>query len=226
MKNSFKVLNLFFIILEAILLYVYHLNGGIVLKGIASGGFVFIGIINLIYALICKCKAIKFVYITVLGLIFSMLGDIILSSNFIVGALIFAIGHICYFIAFCAHKAYENKDVIPSAILFILSLSVLFLTPYFDFGGALMTVVVMVYALIISFMLGKAISVYLKEKSILNLLIVIGGALFFFSDVMLVFLIFGGAPALANTLCLLSYWPGQTILAFSTFVYVNFNKQA
>ena len=53
-----------------------------------------------------------------------------------------------------------------------------------------MEVVCVFYALIISFMLGKAVSNIIRERNILNLLIVIGSFLFFFSDLMLLFDVF------------------------------------
>lgn len=220
MKKAFIVLNALFIIIELILIFVYREIGGIVMKGIASGGFVIIGAVNLIYAYTKKARN-GFIWFLFFGLLLSMIGDMILGIDFIIGALIFALGHIFYFIAFCSLNKFENRDTIPSMILFIGSVALLTLTPYFDFGGSLMLVVCIFYALIISLMAGKAISSFLKDKSLINLIILIGAVLFFFSDVMLVFTVFGGAPAIADTLCLFSYWPGQTILAFSGYLYVK-----
>ncbi len=221
MKKKFLILNSVFIIIELILIFTYKEVGGILLKGIASGGFVMIGLINLIYAIACKAKKKVYPALIFAGLFSSMLGDVILGENFIVGALIFALGHIFYFVAFCKLNRFENRDSIPSMVLFLGATAILTLTPYFDFGGYLMLGVCIFYALIISLMAGKAISAFLKVKSSLHLIILIGAVLFFFSDVMLVFNVFGGAPKIADTLCLFSYWPGQTILAFSVYLYIK-----
>ncbi len=221
MKRRFLLLNAIFIAIEIFILLTYLVKGGILLKGIASAGFVIIGAINLIYAISDKTKKTVFPSLIFAGLFSSMLGDIIISFNFIIGALIFALGHVLYFIAFCKLNRFENRDTIPSMIIFIGAAALLTLTPYFDFGGNLMLGVCVFYSLIISLMAGKAISAFLKERSLLHLVILIGAVLFFFSDVMLVFNVFGGAPKIADTLCLFSYWPGQTILAFSGYLYAK-----
>lgn len=220
MKNTFKTLNIIFIIIEAILLFSYRAAGGTVLKGITSGGFVVIGLINLIYAVTAKC-GIKYPSTMFLGLFTSMIGDVVLQYDFMIGAVIFALGHIFYFIAFCTLKPYANRDAAPSAILFIGAAALLTLAPIFDFGSSIMLYVCLFYALIISFMLGKAIANYLKERTAFYLVVVIGAALFFFSDLMLVLSIFGGAPKIADTMCLFSYWPAQTLFAFTGFLHIN-----
>lgn len=221
MKKKFLILNVFFIIVEFILLFTYREIGGVALKGITSGGFVVIGAVNLIYAKISKSIGTAFPALIFAGLFSSMLGDVILNYNFMVGALIFALGHIFYLIAFCVRNKFENRDSIPSMILFIGAAALLTLTPYFDFGGNLMLGVCIFYSLIISLMAGKAISAFLKDRSTINLVILIGAVLFSFSDVMLVFNVFGGAPRIADTLCLFSYWPGQTVIAFSVYMYIK-----
>lgn len=220
MKNTFKILNIIFIIIEAILLFSYREVGGTVFKGITSSGFVVIGMINLIYATIAK-SGIKYATTMFLGLLTSMIGDVVLQFDFMIGAVIFALGHIFYFIAFCGLKPFKNRDAIPSAIIFIGAAMLLTLAPVFDFGSSIMLYICLFYALIISFMLGKAISNYLREKSAFYLILVSGAALFFFSDLMLVFNIFGGAPRIADTLCLFSYWPAQTVFAFTGYLHIN-----
>lgn len=221
MKQTFKTLNIAIVIISAVLLFVYLAVGGLFMKGVCSSAFVVLGLINLFNAKASKCEKTVFPFMIFSGLLLCMAGDIILQKSFMVGAVIFAIGHICYIIAFCSRKPFENRDSLPCVILFVFSAAILTLTPYFDFGGNLMLGICLFYALIISFMLGKILSDFLKEKSLLNLLLVIGAALFFFSDIMLVFNVFGGAPRIADILCLFSYWPGQTILAFSSYIYAK-----
>ena len=71
---------------------------------------------------------------------------------------------------------------------------------------------------IISFMLGKAISNSLRQTNMTNLIIVIGSLLFFISDFMLMLKSFADLPV-AGYLCLGTYYPAQFLLAFSLFVY-------
>jgi len=47
-----------------------------------------------------------------------------------------------------------------------------------------------------------------------------GSVLFYFSDLMLAFDMFGGAPPIAGTLCLATYYPGQCVLGYSVYRYV------
>ena len=82
------------------------------------------------------------------------------------------------------------------------------------------------YALIISFMVGKAISNILKENNFTNIIIMIGSILFFISDFMLLLNKFGNI-IVTNYLCLGTYYPAQFLLAFSLFAYsiMNFLKK-
>ena len=90
-----------------------------------------------------------------------------------------------------------------------------------------MEVVVVVYAIIISFMVGKAISNWmdglLKEKKSkpLELVIVLGSLLFFFSDCMLLLNVFADFPKVVDVLCLATYYPAQILLATSIYIYKN-----
>ena len=78
------------------------------------------------------------------------------------------------------------------------------------------------YALIISLMVGKAISNLLKEKNATYMTIVIGSTLFFVSDLMLMLDKFGNIPG-TSYLCLGTYYPGQFVLAFSLFIHASTN---
>ena len=69
----------------------YIVFGDLWLKGLTSAFFVLLGVINLIYAIKNKSNKQKFSIILVIGLIFAMLGDIILNIHFISGAILFAV---------------------------------------------------------------------------------------------------------------------------------------
>jgi len=223
MKKTFSIVNILLISLVLILDILYMCIGGLWLKSITSALFVSIGIVNLVYAIKNKENNLKFPIILVVALFIAMLGDIVLNINFIAGAIIFAIGHVFYFFAYCNLVKFEWKDLIYGVCILIPSVLIITLVPLFDFGGILMEVVCVVYAIIISMMVGKALSNYIKEKTLINLIILIGSILFFVSDLMLLFDVFSNLPRIMGVLCLATYYPGQCILAHS-IIYMNKSK--
>lgn len=219
LKNIFLIINTFLIM--GILLgdICYISLGGILAKGLTSGLFVILGLMNLIYLIVSKRKDLKFPSIMLCGLVFAMLGDIILNIHFIAGALLFAIGHVFYFVAYCFILKFKWIDLVFGFAIFIPSLLFITLVPIFDFGGVLMEIICVVYALVISLMVGKALSNFIREKNTKNLLILIGSILFFFSDLMLLLNVFGSLGKAVDILCLATYYPAEILLAFSIFLH-------
>ena len=215
MKKSAYILNSIFLLAIIILDIFYIVNGGIILKSITSACFFMLGVINLIFVLRMKTEKIKFSILLLVGLFFAMLGDILLEINFIVGAIFFAIGHIFYFISFCWLERFKWTDLIFGFVIFIPSVLVITLYPHFDFGGVVMEVLCVFYALVISLMVGKAVSTYIAKKSLSRLIIMIGTILFFFSDLMLLFNVFSSVSSAFGVLCLATYYPAEFLLAFS-----------
>ena len=221
MKILFSILNA--ILVCAVLAgdVCYTMFGGLWLKGLTSGFFVLLGIVNLIYLVLRKSKHVKFGLIMLVALVFSMIGDIVLNlgeTGFMIGAGIFAIGHIFYFISYGVLQKFKWTDLIASMVIFVPSCLVITLVPIFDFGGILMEIICVIYALIISLMLGKAIANLIREKSWINLIVVIGSFLFFFSDLMLLFSNFAEVSRIFDILCLATYYPAQCVLGCSLFV--------
>lgn len=215
MKKFFNILNCVLIFLVLIGDFCYTTKGGLWLKGITSFGFVLIGIINLIYVFKIEGNQRKFCVIMLIGLVFAMLGDIVLNLFFIGGAILFAIGHIFYFIAYCFLQSFKAKDLIFGLIILVPSALIILLLPIFDFGEVLMQMVCLIYALIISFMVGKTVSNLITKKRLINIILVIGSVLFFISDFMLLLDVFGNVGKFAGILCLATYYPAQCILAYS-----------
>lgn len=184
------------------------------LKSITSAMFVLMGIINFAFIFLNKGKDLRFPAIMLTGLVFAMLGDIILEVEFIVGAALFAIGHIFFFVAYCFQLKFKWIDLVYGAVIFTPSVLLITLAPFFDFGGVLMEVVCIVYAAIISCMVGKAISNLIREHSITNFAILCGSVLFFISDLMLLLSIFGGLPVV-GMVCTATYYPAEILLAIS-----------
>ena len=151
------------------------------------------------------------------GLFFAMLGDIVLDIKgmFIFGALLFAVGHVFYFISYCQLISFKWKDLIYGACIFVPATLLITLAPFFDFGGILMELVCVFYAVIISCMVGKSISNYVADRKLLHLLLLIGSLLFFFSDLMLLLNVFGDMPKVIMFLCLVTYYPAECVLACS-----------
>lgn len=183
-------------------------------KGLTSALFVLLGVINLLFVF-NKTDKKKFAILILIGLFFAMLGDIMLEIVFIAGAALFAVGHVFFFISYCFLIKLDIKDFIYGIVIFIPSVLVITLLPIFDFGGVLMETVCIVYALIISLMVGKAVSNFVKQKSLLHLIILIGSVLFFFSDLMLLFNVFASSQIITSLLCLLTYYPAEFLLAYS-----------
>lgn len=202
----------------AILDIFYIIFGGLWLKAITSITFVLTGAINLIYAIKINTKQKRFSIILLVGLTFAMLGDIVLNIYFIGGAALFAVGHVFYFISYCQIRQFKAKDLIYGTIIFIPSCLLITLAPMFEFNGILMEVVCVVYALIISLMVGKAVSNFVGEKTLLNIIVLIGSCLFFFSDLMLLINVFSSAGQVFDVLCLATYYPAEFLLAYSIYV--------
>lgn len=227
MEKSLKtgiILNSIF----ALLIVIADINFGAlnvdiyITKTIASVLFVIMGVFNFIY---CLKKGINLKYSLILctGLIFACIGDILLIDYFILGAAFFAIGHIFYFIAFCFFQKFQWFDIFIGLVIY-LCITFLFELYPFDFEG--LKVLIMIYALIISLMLGKSISNIIRdrENKLINIVILLGASLFFFSDAMLLFYVFGNAPLVFDYLCIGTYYPAQILLAFSIFAITYFNK--
>lgn len=218
MQEKMNFVNVFMALLVVALDLCYATMGGLWLKGVASATFVIMGVINLIYILKTSSENKKFCITMVVGLFVAMLGDIVLNLHFMFGAVLFAIGHIFYFVAFCFLSKFKATDLIYGAVLSVVSSCVILILPIFDFGGIVMKLLCLIYAIIISFMVGKTIANFVRERSLLNLILVIGSVLFFFSDLMLLFDVFAEASKIADVLCLASYYPAQALLAYSIFV--------
>ena len=225
MKKTFTILNIILALATVAVMLIYRHFGGVLLKGAASFCFVAMGIANLIFAILNKSKYIKYAIVLLVGLAVACVADVVLNLNFMIGAVVFAVGHVFYFVAYTMLYNFKWSDLIAAAVIFVPSCLVILLVPIFDFGGILMQIVCIVYALIISCMLGKAISNLIRERSFTNALIVLGSALFFFSDLMLLFDVFAATEAaIFGILCMVTYWPGQALLAYTIFAKVEHEK--
>ena len=213
MKKRIYILNLLLAILIIAGDIWYMIGDSTIVKGITSGVFVIMGIINLIYAIKNKTKYKEFAILMVVGLFFAMLGDILLEIEFIVGAGFFALGHVLFFVSYCFIQKFNIKDIFYGALIFIPATLVILLVPIFEFNGLLMQIVCIIYAVIISCMVGKAINNYIIIKNKLTLIVLIGSILFIISDICLLFNVFASVPKFIGVMCLLTYYPAEIFLA-------------
>ncbi|MDE6241565.1 MAG: lysoplasmalogenase [Anaeroplasmataceae bacterium] len=233
-KYIFEIAGAVIALLVLIWDILYILYGGLWRKGITSALFLLLGITFFILTFLKK-KKLRFPIFMLTGLAFTMVADIVLNIQFISGAILFAIGHIFYAISYYQLRQFSWMDLICSCVLAIPAVLWIALSPMFDFGGALMKVVVIFYAIIISFMVGKAIANFitslLKHQDYrVELIILIGSILFFFSDCMLLLNKFGSfskdAKEVLTILCLGSYYPAQIFLATSIGIYTRLDYRS
>lgn len=225
MKTKFNIINAVLALLVLVGDVLYITLSVLAIKGVTSFMFVLIGVVNLVFVILNKNRSLKFPILMLMGLTFAMLGDIILNIKFIFGAALFALGHVFFFVSYCSLLKLDWKDLIYGAIIFVPAVLFITLAPIFNFGGMLMEVVCIVYAVIISCMVGKAISNLIKNKSVLNIVIVVGSCLFFFSDLMLLLHVFASFPHIIDILCLITYYPAECLLGYSILLYDNNNKE-
>lgn len=221
-RKTINIINAVLIAIQFALSIVYdRLGNPYVFKSLATGWFLIIALFNLIVAIKYQTKPKAYKILMLIGLIFAAAGDIFLikNSTFVLGAALFAVGHVFYLSNFFVLHKFKLRDLFIFLGLFGACLLIILLYPNFNFNG--MLALIIVYALIISAMLAKAISNcfeqgYRKQ----NLAVAIGALLFFISDVCLLFYVFGGAPIIVDSFCLFTYYIGQGLLASSLF-FVN-----
>lgn len=205
-------------VISAILVlnYFYQSNHfDFTLKCICSGSFALLGIINLIYALTPKAVNPRFYVGMAVGLVLAFLGDYLIGYHFIVGAATFALGHVCFVAAYCFMQRMRRLDLLVSGALFLGCLIFLLFCPWLTFDVPIFRVVCIVYALIISTMLGKAVGNFIRVRSVVNGTIATASSLFFFSDLMLVFDWFIGRWDWTDHACMGTYYPALCLLALS-----------
>lgn len=184
-----------------------------------------LGVINLIYALVSKADNKRFYIKMSVGLVLAFLGDVLIGYDFIIGAATFALGHICFVVAYCFVQKMQRLDYIIGGVLFLGCLIFLLFCPLLTFEVAVFRIVCIVYALIISTMLGKAAGNFVRDRNVTNGIIATASILFFFSDLMLVLDWFIGLWNWTDHACMGTYYPALCMLAFSMCIRVLGNKK-
>lgn len=213
MKKLVLPLNIVFLGLSLafdIALMITHLYP---LKITASVFFMLAGAVNLIYALkYFPARKLPSITLTI-GVFFAMCADIAINLNFIAGAAIFALGHICYFIAYSLMQKRCLSDFIATLIILMPIALFMMFSPLLDFGSVNMKTVGLSYATIICAMTGKSIMNFIRIKNRFYFILTLGSVLFLVSDIMLLMAYFSKIDFPFSNFCLALYYPGQCLIA-------------
>ena len=229
MRNSidkkFFLANLIIFALGIACLFYYDYHGGLWLKGVTSSWFFLHGLINLVYAKKQGIRETKVLYVIEVGLFLGMFADVLLGINFMVGVAAFALGHVFYIIAYNIIEKPRLKDLFFVLPISAISIFIVMGTPFINVEDPVMEKVLIAYAIIISWMLGKALSNLKVNKNTFTWIVGVGSLLFLFSDLILAIDMFGESSRLTWILCSYTYWPAQHLLAQSMYHYIHDKKR-
>ena len=198
--------------------YFFLTVGGLGIKAVTSAGFVFMGLLNLAFALIRRQPRISFQISLSAGLLLACLGDILITPSFVVGASLFAAGHICFFVSYCTLDRLRLLDSVIGGGIFTAAACFILFSPILYFSADYLRGICLTYALIISCMAGKAAGNFIRARNLLTATLLVGCILFFFSDLMLLLDWFGGGGRITGLLCMGTYYPAECLLAISGLI--------
>ena len=218
MKRIVLSLNVLLLVALLASTIAYMCLSGLRLKALTAGFFTLPGLINMLYALSHKEKRKGFPIAMGAGLAVCMLADVVLNIDFVIGAVIFMAGHALYVAAFCLRSRWVRQDTFATlGMLLVSALLLTFLN--LDFDMPFLYPACAAYGAVISFMVGKAVSTALRERTPASIIMGISSVMFYFSDLMLLLYFYGGASRLADRLCLITYFPAQGLFALSIFIH-------
>ena len=216
-KITLKIVNIIILLCSAACLVCYDIFGGLWLKGVTSSWFVLLGAVNLWAARQLPWKNRRVLILIEAGLFCGMCADVLLGIVFFAGVGVFALGHVFYLVAFYFLERFRLRDLVMSLPAAAVSIFLVVGTPWIHVEDPVMRAILIVYALIISAMLGKAVSNLVSQSDTFRWLLAIGSIMFWFSDLILLMDMFGTSSRLTWILCSYSYWPAQNILAHALY---------
>ncbi len=214
-KAMLLINGLFFLAVAVVNYFFQSNNFNYTLKCIGSSCFTVLGLVNLVFALKSKASCPRFYYVMTVGVVFAMLGDVFIYHNFFLGAGAFALGHICFVVAYCFLQKFTLTDLLASGVLFLIALLYLLFCPVLSFEDPMLLPICIIYAVIISAMTGKAFGLFVSKNTLFRGIVFLGSILFFLSDLMLVLDLFAGLWAWPYHACMSLYYPSVCLLAFS-----------
>ncbi len=201
-----------------VLNYFYQLhNFNYTLKCCASACFALMGVINLLYARCTACRPLRLYWLLCLGVVFAMLGDIAINPSFVAGAALFAAGHVFLVAAYCVAHPLRRRDFLLIAPAVMGSLAFMLLYPHFVFTHPAFYGICIGYAVVIAVMLGKSAANFCRRMRLFEGLLVLGSALFFFSDFMLLLHWFVGKWSWTNHACMAAYYPAVCLMGLAMY---------
>ena len=215
-KKVFLIINIVIIAVIFILNYFYQSNNfNYTLKCICSSCFALLGLINLAYALVTNQAKKHFYAAMAAGCVLAFSGDVVINLSFIPGAGLFALGHVCFIIAYGFLRKFRSLDFLLIAVIAVASIAIVLFCPVLEFSEPILRWVCVAYATIISAMLGKSIANFIHQQNVFYAILAAGSLLFFFSDLMLLLDWFAGLWSWTNEACMATYYPALCLLAFS-----------
>ncbi len=229
MKTNKKLtcaLNVVFFVLIAVFAVLYILydegDGAIYAFKYVTSALVLIEAgIGLLIAKLSGGKMNIFSALLALSFILCLCGDVVIIYSFIAGMILFAIAHIGLIAGFTRVNILGWKHIIPFIVFALFSLLMIFLFPSFDFGSYLPYVIV--YAIVISAMVGMGLGNALDGTVNIKVRVVLGAGvlLFYASDLCLTLWKFAGGGKVLDVLCLVFYYLALFLLARLPQIYTE-----
>lgn len=193
-----------------------------ILKGSAAACFVAIGVLGYL-----NKTHDSFGLKLMIGLIFGMIGDILLNLRFVVGEdkgqkvfllgiVSFLVGHILYLAALIPLTSHLVACVLIGAVLAAILLAYIFMTMDVKLAFKIFGVFYLGAVIIMTVV---AIDVAMVMSNIRSIEYAIGAVLFMMSDIVLIFNTFSGKTKFSMRITNLSlYYIGQIMIAFCLFL--------
>ena len=216
-RNRLIWINVILLMCAGASLLCYGLFGSLWIKGLTSGWFVALGGVNLWAFRKLEWHQFRFFLLMAAGLLGGMCADVLLGVEFSAGVAVFALGHGLYLAAFCMLERFRFRDLAFIAPMAALSLFFLVASPWITVDDPAMKRMLTGYALVISAMVGKAVSNLVRCPCLYRWLLAVGSMMFWFSDLMLAIDMFGQPSRLTWILCSYSYLPAQNIIAHGLY---------
>lgn len=170
-QDVYLYINIAFSSCIYVLNYFYQSNNfNFLLKCITSSLFAILAIINLTYFNGTKKKKedLKYPIFMVFGVIFCFLGDAFINHYFVIGVVLFALGHVFYVGGYYMLYKFRGLDLIIGGSIGLAAGTFVLVCPYLSFDAPILKVACFIYVFILSFMVGKTISNFIKEQNKIN----------------------------------------------------------
>lgn len=185
------------------------------LKIFCSTVFLIQGLCNYRYMTAQKGADKKVLGWLALGILFSWGGDITINPSFAIGATVFALGHICFTMAYFRYRSVTRTDILICGGLGIFSVLFVIFFPYLVYDNPLFRYICIIYAGIIAFMVGKSVGNTIQENSRFTKLAALSSILFYFSDLMLLLEWFSTLDDGIGHVCMALYYPAMCLFGIT-----------